>query len=99
MAIPVRVHKRITANMSRYQRVLKKAKDHDINESDTSIIITDILSDLLGFDKFSEITSEVPVKGTYCDLALKLKDKVCVIIECKAIGIELKDNHIRQAVG
>ncbi len=98
MAIPMRVHKRISANLSKYQKVLKKAKDHDIGESDTSIIITDILSDIFGFDKFSEITSEMPVRGTYCDLALKVKDKVRVIVECKAIGIELKDIHIRQAI-
>jgi hypothetical protein len=52
----------------------------------------------LGYDKFKEITSELAIKGTYCDLAIKVEGKIRLLIEAKAIGIELKDTHVKQAV-
>ena len=51
-----------------------------------------------GYDKYAEVTSELAIKGTYCDLAIKLDGKIRLLIEAKAIGIELKDAHIKQAV-
>ena len=38
------------------------------------------------------------VRGNYCDLATKLDGVVATLIEVKAVGIELKDQHVRQAV-
>jgi predicted type IV restriction endonuclease len=82
----------------RFQKVLRIAKDRDVNESDTVSVINDIFGDVFGYDKYLEVTSEVAIRGTYCDLALKVEDKVQFLIEVKAIGIELKDTHMRQAV-
>lgn len=96
--MPTRVTQRISSNLNKYQRVLKKAVDQDINESDTSMIITDILSDVFGFDKYSEITSEQAIRGTYCDLAIKIGGQIKLLIECKAIGLDLKDAYVKQAV-
>ena len=58
-----------------------------------------MLSRVFGFDKFLEITSEYKVKGTFCDLAVKIDENVKYLIEVKAIGLDLKETHIRQAVG
>jgi predicted type IV restriction endonuclease len=44
-----------------------------------------------------EVTSEFAVRGTYCDLAIKLEDKVQFVVEAKAIGMALKDAHMKQA--
>jgi predicted type IV restriction endonuclease len=74
------------------------AKSRDVNESDTVIIITDLLSELFGYDKYSEITSEHAIRGTFCDLAINLEGTVQFLIEAKAIGTELKDSHVKQAV-
>lgn len=98
MAMTGKVRQRIVANLSKFQKLLQKAKDQDINESDTSKIITDMLSYLFGYDKYNEVTAEYSIRGTYCDLAIKMKDKVRLLVECKAIGIELKDSYIKQAV-
>ena len=81
-----------------YKKILLKGKSNDINESDTVDIIASMLVDLFGYDRFEDITREYAIKGTYCDLALKIDKKVKILIEVKAIGIELKENHIRQAV-
>jgi hypothetical protein len=57
-----------------------------------------LLSEIFGYDKYAEITSEYAIKGTYCDLAIKLDGKLTVLIEVKAVGIDLKDSHAKQAV-
>lgn len=92
-----KVEKRIQGGIKKYQTVLRNAKTKDINESDTVVIITDMLNDIFGYDKYSEITSEFVIKKTYCDLAIILNDKVKLLIECKAIGMDLKEEHIKQA--
>jgi len=98
MAIPTKVAERISKNLSKFQNVLKRAKDKDLNESDTVQIINDILAYVFGYDKYSEVTSELAIRGTFCDLAIKINDKFQFLIECKAIGIQLKDNHLKQAI-
>lgn len=95
--ISVKLKERIIKGIKKFQPVLLKAQAADINESDTVTIITDILCDVFGYDKYENITSEFAIKKTYCDLAVKMQEKVVFLIECKAIGIDLKDDHIRQA--
>ena len=97
--IPKKVLERLIKEIGKYQRVLQTAKDRDVNESDTVTIITDMLAGIFGFDKYTEITSEQAIRGTYCDLAVKLDGKIKYLIEVKAIGLNLKENHLRQAVG
>jgi hypothetical protein len=57
-----------------------------------------MLSELFGYNKYSEITSEFAIRGTFCDLATKLDGHVQCIIEVKAVGTELKEAHTKQAV-
>ena len=97
--IPKKVSDRFAKEIGKYQRVLQTAKDRDVNESDTVTIVTDMLAGIFGFDKYTEITSEQAIRGTYCDLAVKLYGKIKYLIEVKAIGLNLKENHLRQAIG
>lgn len=99
MKITKRTEDRIKAGLPKFQKVLGLAKDRDLNESDTVSIITDILAEVFGYDKYLEVTSELAIRGTYCDIAIKLGDKFQYLIECKAIGTDLKENHLRQAIG
>lgn len=96
--IPKRVSDRLIRQVPVFQRVLQGAKDRDINETDTVTIIKDVLAEVFGFDKYTEVTSEQSIRGTFCDLALKTDGKVQFLIEVKAVGTALKDNHLRQAV-
>jgi hypothetical protein len=57
-----------------------------------------MLAEVFGYDKYSEITSEYAIKGTYCDLATKIDGAIQSIIEVKAIGLDLKDGHVKQAI-
>ena len=99
MKVTKKTEDRIKAGLPKFQKVLGIAKDRDLNESDTVSIITDILAEIFGYDKYLEVTSELAIRGTYCDIAVKLGDKFQYLIECKAIGTELKENHLRQAIG
>lgn len=96
--IPKKVAERLTKEIAGFQKILATAKDRDVNESDTVTIITDMLSSVFGFDKYTELTSEQAIRGTYCDLAIKLDGKIKFLIEVKAIGLTLKDNYLRQAI-
>lgn len=96
--IPKRASERIAAGLKQFQPILKAARDRDINESDTAVLVLDLLQHILGYDKYSEITSEHAIRSTYCDLAIKLDGELEFLIEVKAIGIALKDQHVKQAV-
>src|SRR5688572_2242059 len=97
-SVPKKVTERLVAGIKRYQPILAAAKDRDVGETDTVTIVKDMLADVFGYDKYSELTSEFAIRGTYCDLAIKLDARLATLIEVKAIGIDLKDAHIKQAV-
>jgi predicted type IV restriction endonuclease len=97
-ALPKRVVERLTAGIKRFQPILSASKARDDGEGDTVMIVTDMLGEVFGYDKYSEVTAEYAIRSTYCDLATKLDGTVQALIEVKAVGLELKDQHVKQAV-
>ena len=98
MVMPKRVSDRLTRSIGKFQQVLTIAKDRDVNEADTVSIIKDMLAEIFGYDKYLDVTSEFAVRSTFCDLAIKVENKVEYLIEAKAIGLDLKEGHLRQAI-
>lgn len=97
-SIPQRVTDRLVAGIKKFKPVLSAAHDNKENESNTVIIITDMLSEVFGYAKYSEITSEISIRGTFCDLATQIDKKIQTLIEAKAIHHDLNSGHITQAV-
>ncbi|PBQ31665.1 restriction endonuclease subunit R [Sphingobacteriaceae bacterium] len=97
-AITQKIQSRISEGLKRFQPIVESAKIRDVSESDTVVMLTGILSEILGYDKYLDITTELAIRGTYCDLALKIDGKLSLLIEAKAIGIELKEPHVKQVV-
>lgn len=97
-SVPSKAAERIRTGLKRFQPILSAAKSRDVNESDTVVIVTDVLQYIFGYDKYSEITSEHMIRGTFCDLAVKIDGSLAFLLEVKAIGLELKDQHVKQAV-
>lgn len=97
-AVPKKVAERLVAGIKRYQPILTAAKARDVGEADTVTIIKDMLADVFGYDKYADVTSEYAIRGTYCDLAIKMDGQLQTLIEVKSIGLELKDSHVKQAV-
>jgi predicted type IV restriction endonuclease len=96
--IPSRVESRMISAVKKFQPILTTQKTRDVNEPDKVRIVTDMLAEVFGYDKFTEITAEHAIRGTFCDLATQLDGTIQLLIEVKAIGIELKDAHVKQAV-
>ncbi len=103
MSLPskVRFTKKTTDLLSqwikKYKRIAKIAHEKWVNESDTSWIIQDLIWDFFWFEKFFEITTEYKIKNQYCDLWVKIDDKLKYLIEVKSIKCELSNNHAIQA--
>lgn len=94
-----KTEERLKSGLKKYQKILQTAVTRDINESDTVTIIRDMLHDIFGYDKYTEITSEYLIRGTFCDLAIIIEGKKHFLIEAKAVGLALKEMHMRQAIG
>lgn len=94
--IPAIVIRNIQSSLRKYANVLDMAHKKDVNESDTSNIVNDILGDVLGFDKFFDVTTEYKIRGQYADYGIRIKDKIYAFIEVKAINIALNQNHLFQ---
>lgn len=96
--VPKKVTERIVVGLKKFQPILTSAKARDVNESDTVVLVTDLLQYVFGYDKYSEITSEHMIRSTFCDLAVKLDGHLAFLIEVKAIGLGLKEQFVKQAV-
>jgi Uncharacterized conserved protein len=96
--IPTKLASRLAAGIKRFQPILDSARARDVSEADTVTIVKDMLAEILGYDKYSEVTSEHLIRSTYCDLAVKLDGKLSWLIEVKSAGADLKDQHVKQAV-
>jgi hypothetical protein len=97
MSIPKRVADRIKVGLRKFRKVLEDARQADRSEQDTVTIVTDMLAQVFGYDKYSELTGEYAIRGTYCDLAVTVDGKIKYLVEVKAIDKSLKENHLRQA--
>lgn len=98
MPVSARVESRISSQLKKYQSILSSAQQRDVSENDTVVIIADMLSDILGYDKYQHITTEYSIRNTYVDLAVAVDKEIRFLIEAKAIGSELKDVHVKQAI-
>lgn len=98
MPVPKKVAERLTAGVKRYQPILAAAKARDVGEADTVTIVKDMLAEVFGYDKYADVTSEFAIRGTYCDLAIKVDTTLQTLIEVKAVGLELREGHVKQAV-
>lgn len=96
--IPKKTQDRLVAGLKRYQPIVGRLRERDISEADTVTVIKDMLTDIFGYDKYTELTSEQQIRGTYCDLAIRVEGKVYYLAEVKSAGTNLNDNHLRQAV-
>jgi hypothetical protein len=100
MNLPAKFTKKVLDGIKKYQAVINLLKKKDANESDTVTVVTDILQDIFLYDKYTEVTSEYAIRGTYCDLAIITPNthKIRFLIEVKAVPVALNDNHTKQAV-
>lgn len=96
--IPKKVLDRWPTAIKSFSAVAQSHKTKDVSEADTVTLVKDMLAEVFGFNKYNELTSEQQIRGTFCDLAVKIDGKIRCLIEVKAAGMTLNDSHIRQAI-
>ncbi len=98
MALPNRLRERLIQGLKQFVPIVQQQKARDVSEADTVTLVKDVLSTVFGYDKYVELTSEFAIRGTFCDLAVKLNDKLVQLIEVKSAGTALDDRHVKQAI-
>lgn len=88
---------RIKKNMSKMRKVIDKAIEQKTKEADTRQIVIRVLQDMLGWDEFENLTGEYAIRGGFADFVLQKNGEMFAVIEVKPVGINLNDNHYRQA--
>jgi predicted type IV restriction endonuclease len=96
--LPKKFVERVSRNLKIFQAVTESQRKRDVSEADTVTVVKDILADIFGYDKYAELTSEHQIRGTFCDLAIRVDGKVRFLIEVKAAALDLSENHLRQAL-
>lgn len=92
-----RAKERIRKQLSKQDKRIKTAIDNKIGESDTRRLVEDVLVDMLGWDKYDNITGESPIAGGYADFILRKGGRELAVIEIKKVSVKLNDSHFRQA--
>ena len=90
---------RLRAAIERYSQPLVDMFRRDANEGDTRLLITDLLCDGFGFDKFEDLTTEYRIRGKYVDYGLRIDRKLVALMEVKRIAMKLSARHLYQAQG
>jgi hypothetical protein len=96
--ISKKVQDRVLEQTKTFQKIAEQQKVRDVSEADTVTLVKDILASVFGYDKYQELTSEQQIKGTFCDLAVRVDGKIRYLIECKSAGVTLNSSHLRQAL-
>lgn len=88
---------RIRVFIRKHQKTLTDLVASDANEADTRLFITDLLTEALGYDKYSkELATEYRVKGEFADYGLRVDQQMVAFVECKRATTVLGVKHLRQ---
>lgn len=89
-------HDRIRAAVRTFAKPLQDLQTRQANEGDTRLLVTDFLCYALGYDKFTDLTTEYAVKGEYADYGIRIDNEVRAFIEVKRVGTKLGPRQLRQ---
>jgi hypothetical protein len=88
---------RVKAGIRRLAKPLKDLLERDANEGDTRMVVNRLLTDVLGYDEFSDLTTEYAVKGEFADYGIRIDRDLVAFIEVKRAATKLAAKHLRQA--
>ncbi|MDR1355259.1 MAG: hypothetical protein LBJ43_03190 [Propionibacteriaceae bacterium] len=86
----------VHSKLKQFIKPLQDLQARDANEGDTRLVVTDMLCELLGYDKYAEISTEYMVRGEFADYALRIKGQIVAMVEVKRIATILAAKHLRQ---
>ncbi len=87
---------RVRTALKKFTRPLQDLVARDANEGDTRLLITDLLCDALGYDKYEDLTTEYMVRGEFADYGVRIDKQMAAFIEVKRATTKLGVKHLRQ---
>ena len=106
--LPSKIKKAIGLQLKQFYPVIQNLKSRGTrtSEDDARIVLNDMLNDVLGYDKYTELRTEQREKAGRLDYVLKLtegpyaskKDKIDCVIEAKAIHQDLTPKYVDQTL-
>jgi predicted type IV restriction endonuclease len=88
---------RIKKGLRRMTTIVEKGRTEDFKEADTRKIVSDILCEYLGWDRFDNVTAEQMIGSRFADYVVRTSDEEVFVVEVKQIGLKLKETHLNQA--
>src|SRR6266498_4907618 len=74
---------RLRAGLRRFGKPLAELAARDANEGDTRLLVTDFLCEALGFDKYTDLTTEYQVKGEFADYGVRIDRELIGRASCR----------------
>jgi len=84
------------ANIAKYRQPAADLRGANANEADTRMLVTDVLTDILGYDKYDDLTTEYRVRGDFADYGIRIDGTLVGFVEVKRAGAKLAERHMRQ---
>jgi type I restriction and modification enzyme subunit R-like protein len=88
---------RVRAGIRKFAKPLNDLIGRDANEGDTRMLVNRMLTDVLGYDEFAELTTEYQVKGEFADYGIRIDRDLVAFVEVKRVATKLGAKHLRQA--
>ena len=92
--IPHKIQERIKAALRRFKPLLKAARERDAGRADTATLALDLLSELFGYDRYSEITSELDNKESVFDFSIQTEGQPRMLVRVSPIGMAPDDRYL-----
>jgi hypothetical protein len=87
---------RVKLGIRKFSKPLAEFLARDANEGDTRLLVTDILCEALGYDKYTDLATEYMVKGEFADFGVRIDKQLVAFIEVKRVATKLNQHHLRQ---
>ncbi|MEO5575051.1 MAG: hypothetical protein ABIR67_10660 [Gaiellaceae bacterium] len=88
---------RVRAGIRKFAKPLSDLIARDANEGDTRMLVNRMLTDVLGYDEFSDLTTEYQVRGEFADYGIRIDRDLVAFVEVKRVATKLGAKHLRQA--
>ncbi|MCU1439811.1 MAG: hypothetical protein JWP85_808 [Rhodoglobus sp.] len=92
----IATRERVRVALKKFARPLQDLVARDANEGDTRLLITDLLCEALGYDKYEDLTTEYMVRGEFADYGVRIDKQMAAFIEVKRATTKLGVKHLRQ---
>lgn len=86
----------VKAAVRKFQKPLADLVARDANEGDTRLLVTDLLCEGLGYDKYEDLTTEYQVKVDFADYGVRVDKQLVAFIEVKRCTQALNQKHLHQ---